>query len=382
MIIRLKDIRKLAGISVITFCAVFVCNLFLNYNIDMGRMAGAITGPSAEALYQAQLTMSKITCAVSGGCLLGTSVVLLFFYISQYIRTHSMEMGILKAMGYSRFRIAWNFSLFGLSVLAGTGLGYLSSALFMSRFYRAMNSDDVLPDLSIVIHWELALALVLLPVLAFGLLAVFYAYRKLHLPALNLLRDMQKTRNKRHRSRQKSGEDTFLKEMRRGNVRNHPALVFFIAFGAFCYSDMVQMSASMKDLSSELMGVMIFVIGIVLAVMSLLLATSSVVNANAKNISIMKIYGYSFRECTGAVLNGYRLASYVGFLVGTVYQYGLMKLMMKLFADVSDITLPEVVFRWDVFWITLVTFLAAYELMMYAFSCRIKNMPVKKIMME
>ncbi len=33
-------------------------------------------------------------------------------------------------------------------------------------------------------------------------------------------------------------------------------MVFFIVFASFCFSSMLQMSASMKDLSSEMMGAM------------------------------------------------------------------------------------------------------------------------------
>ena len=43
MIIGIKDLYKLLGISVIACCAVFVCTLFLNYNIDVAGIEDQIT---------------------------------------------------------------------------------------------------------------------------------------------------------------------------------------------------------------------------------------------------------------------------------------------------------------------------------------------------
>ena len=35
MVVGIKDTVKLIGISIIACCTVFVCTLFLNYNIDI-----------------------------------------------------------------------------------------------------------------------------------------------------------------------------------------------------------------------------------------------------------------------------------------------------------------------------------------------------------
>jgi len=40
MVIRLKDTAKLFGITIIACCAVFVCTLFLSYNIDLAANKG------------------------------------------------------------------------------------------------------------------------------------------------------------------------------------------------------------------------------------------------------------------------------------------------------------------------------------------------------
>ena len=114
MIVSIKDSVKLFGISIMTCCAVTVCNMFLNYYLDLTAIAGLIDNPYAQMFYDAQIMTSKVVCAVSGGCLAITTVVMLFFYIKHYIDSHSKEIGILKALGYSDFKIAGDCSHFGL----------------------------------------------------------------------------------------------------------------------------------------------------------------------------------------------------------------------------------------------------------------------------
>ena len=124
MVIGLKDGFKLFGIFIMCCCAVTVCALFLNYNKDLAGLNQETMDGMALAMYNAQVMTGKVVCAVSGGCLLATTVVLLFFYIRNYIHTHKKELGILKALGYSNFKIAGGFWVFGLSVFAGTAAGY------------------------------------------------------------------------------------------------------------------------------------------------------------------------------------------------------------------------------------------------------------------
>jgi len=116
MVIRLKDTAKLFGITIIACCAVFVCTLFLSYNIDLAAIKDVITTEAGMAMYNAQVLMGKVIAAVSGGCLIATSVVMLLFYVKNYIGTHGKELGILKALGYSNIKIARHFWVFGLSV--------------------------------------------------------------------------------------------------------------------------------------------------------------------------------------------------------------------------------------------------------------------------
>lgn len=75
----------------------------------------------------------------------------------------------------------------------------------------------------------------------------------------------------------------------------------------------------MKDLSSFMIGAMIMLIGLFLSFTTLFLAITTVINGNTKTIAMMRVFGYSQKECSRALLGGYRPLSYIGFAIGTVY---------------------------------------------------------------
>lgn len=81
MVVGIKDVLKLVGISIVVCCAVFVCTLFLNYNLDIVGIEDEIVSAQGMIMYEAQIAMGKVVVAVSGGCLALTSVVLIIFYV-------------------------------------------------------------------------------------------------------------------------------------------------------------------------------------------------------------------------------------------------------------------------------------------------------------
>ena len=378
MIVSIKDSVKLFGISIMTCCAVTVCNLFLNYYLDLTAIADLIDNPYAQMFYDAQIMTAKVVCAVSGGCLAITTIVMLFFYIKHYIDSHSKEIGILKALGYSDFKIAKGFSVFGLSVFIGCMIGYLLSFLLMPQFYELQNKDGYLPELSIHFHWILFVLLVILPTVVFAVIVVCNSLLKLRQPCVNLLKGIVKTRGKSRNVRDKK---TFVAEMKSSVLRSRKTLVFFIAFSSFCFSAMIQMSASMKDLSSEMMGLMILIIGVVLAFTTLYIAVTTIIRSNQKNIAMMRVFGYDSADCKRSVLDGYRPAAYIGFVIGSVYQYALLRIMVDIvFADVEGV--PEYEFDFLVCFITLAVFIVVYEGIMFAYGQSMKRIPLKQIMSE
>lgn len=381
MIIGLKQSFKLIGIVIVSFCAVFVCTLFLNFNLDIVTIKDMLSSPEMAAMYDAQIATGKVTVAVSGGCLLATSVVMLSFYIKHYISSHKKELGILKALGYNNLKIAKGFWTFGLSVLAGTAAGFGASMAIMPTFYKVMNEDNIFPSFSVRFHPLLMLCLVVLPTLFFSAGSVLYAAYKLNSPVLELLRETQKSPAKKRNRKGRAVEKPFLKELRQTTVKSRASLVFFIGFAAFCYADMMQMSFSMKELASEMMAVMIILIGIVLACTTLFLAVTTVIQSNTKTIAMMRSMGYSMKEAGTAILGGYRPVAYIGFAIGTVYQYALLKIMVTVvFKDIGNV--PDYHFDVTAFFVTMASFLLIYELVMYCYSVRIKKISIKEIMLD
>ena len=180
---------------------------------------------------------------------------------------------------------------------------------------------------------------------------------------------------------EKNSDLSFVDDLKRNTLKSKKALVFFVVFASFCFSAMTQMSFSMKDLSSEMMGVMMLVIGLVLAFTTLFLAITTVINGNTKTIAMMRVFGYSQKECCRAILGGYRPMSYIGFAIGTLYQYGLLRLMVDIvFKDVEGMPVYE--FDVSVMIISLVVFIVIYEALMYLYSEKIKKISIKEIMTE
>ena len=96
---------------------------------------------------------------------------------------------------------------------------------------------------------------------------------------------------------------------------------------------------------------------------------------------MMRVFGYDDTTCSRYILGAYRPISYIGFAIGTAYQYGLLRLMVSVvFADVENV--PEYRFDFKALLVTLVLFVITYELVMYLYSRRIKRLSVKSIMLE
>jgi putative ABC transport system permease protein len=383
MIIRPKDAVKLLGVLIMCACAVLICTLFLNYNIDLVRMEDQITTPALTAVYDVMVSSGNMVSAVTGGVLGLTTVIMLLFYVKHYIDTHSPELGILKALGYSNLKIAKEFWVFGLSVLAGTAIGFAAAFAFMPMFYEQQKNGVPL-DVTISFNPSLVLYLIILPAILFSLMSILYSYRRLKRPPLELIRGKGKVKVRKPKHIKQDKKDLpFLQELKRSILTSRFSLVFFIWLSSFCYAATIIMSFSISEVGgSDMMAAMMAGIGIVLAVTTLFIAVTTVIKGNAKTIAMLRVFGYSERECAGAILNGYRPVSYIGFTLGTLYQHFLMKLMMSVFYNDSTFELPEYNFNVRAFFIALVSFVILYELFMLVYSKKIRQIPLKEVMME
>ena len=375
--VTIKDTFRLFGITIIICCAAFVCTMFINYRLDLAEIKDTVTGEQALKVYDAQISTSNVVCAACGGCLIFTSVVMLLTYIKSFINTRSGELGVMKALGHSEMSIARHFGIFGLSVFAGAVIGVGGAALYLPRFYELQNRKALFEIVrrSHVGAWVL---LILLPTAVFSALAAAFAYRRLKRPVMSLLRDEPDSKVR------KSGDEAslpFLRELKRNTVRGKRSLVFFIWFSAFCFSTNTQMAFSMKDLAGGTMGRLILIIGLVLAYTMLILALSSVVKGSGKTVAMMKVFGYDDSQAAKAVLGGYRPVAAAGFILGTFYQFGLLKIMVNaVFKDIEGAM--EYSFDFKAMCIVLLMFAVSYELIIFFFSDRIKKLPVKSVMLD
>ena len=384
MIIRLKDSAKLLGIVIMCACAVLPCALFMNSNKDMARIEHLITEPEVMVVYNATVDSSNVTAAIAGGALALMTIVMLFFYIKNYIDTHKSELGVLKALGYSNFKIAKSFWVFGLSVFTGACIGFGIAFAMMPAFYKQMRSGGVLPDVPLRFNPEMVLFLIMLPTIVFALFAVLYGCFKLKRPALELIRgqDAIKIRRSMKKAVSSKTERHFLQDLKKSTIKRRPLLVFLIGFASFCYADTVQMSLTIRELASDMMAVMMMGIGFALGLTILFVAITAVIKGNNKTIAMMRVFGYSEKECAKAILSGYRPAAAVGFAIGTAYQFGLMYMMINLFFTEEVIGHVDYGFDIPAFITALITFAIIYQIFMKVYTRKINRISLKEVMQE
>lgn len=362
--IGIKDIFRLIGISIVCFCAVFVCTFFLNFYIDVSSIESV--PEHLTVLYEAQLTMAQFTSAISGGFMGAIAAVMLAFYIRLFITAQAIRLGTLKAMGYTEWEISRKFWVFGFSVFLGSALGYASGHAVMPYFYDRLLINGM-PEVEIGYHVSLLFLLVVLPTAVYSFASCFFAYMFLKKPVCALLRG--ETEKIKITLEKTEKERPFLKEMFFKCAKTKKLLVFFVAFGAFCFSAMVQMGFSMTKVSAESMAELILAIGLTLAVVALTMSAASLLNANAQNVSVMKSFGYGVGECLFAVFGGSIPFAFLGFAVGTVYQYGLLRLMIDLiFKDVEGV--GEYSFDVGLMFITLAAFVLFYACVLSVYMLR------------
>ena len=380
MIISFKDGLKLFGIIIVAFCAVFVCTFFLNFYMDAVAIKETVT-EAQQTLYDAQLATARFTSAISGGFLALIAVVMIVFYEKLYIDGHLRQLGILKAMGYSNGNIALRFWVFGLSVFIGTALGFGAGHIAMPFIYEGLTIDTLVIDIHF--HAILLIMLVFVPTVVYSLFACGYAYFALRRPVNDMLkgRTEKKIKKRKEKPAKAGKEHSFLVETCFKTLSSKKLLAFFVAFACFCFSAMVQMGASMKQLSTETMGLMILIIGIVLAVTTMFMAVTSLIKNNVKTVSMMKVFGYSMKECALSVFGGYVPFALLGFAVGTGYQYGLLSLMVNIVYKDVDIV-PDYNFNVPVFFIALACFIVLYTAVMAMYALKLSKVSVKEVMLE
>ncbi len=378
MAVSLKDVLKLLGIMIVSFCAIFVGTFMLNFYLDAKMLESSITS-EFQTLYDAQLSTAKFTSAISMGCLSVIAIIMVAFYIKLYIDNHSKQLGILKAIGYSNTKLASHFWIFGLSVGVGVLLGFIAGYISMPLIYEKLQIQGA-PIVEIHFHLELLILLVILPTILFSLISILYAKISLNKPVLSMIKGQKKMKIKNNKK--ENLERSFLNSMSIETIKTKKSLAFFFAFACFCFAAMIQMSFTMKNLTTgETMSEIILVIGLILALTTSIMAVSSLISENKKSVALMKTFGYSTYKCSFSIFKGYVIFALLGFGIGTLYQFGLLKLMVDVFfKDVEGVFAYK--FDVPIFFYTLLAFVVLYVVLFGVFNLRLKNVSLKEIMSE
>ena len=378
--VNFRTAFKLISVMIITLVVVFICTIFVNYSLDLGAIEYLMTSPEMQTVfYDAQVSLTNVIILATVGLLGGIAVLILMFSIRQFINENSAELGILKALGYSESRIALDFSKFGLSVFAGSILGYLAAYIASPAFYNMLTSNVPLPvDIVFGFHARVFFIMVITPALFFGAVAVLYARLRLAKKPLDLITGSDQYKvNKLTRKIQGKGSGLpFLHELKRNMLFNNVLLIFFIGFAAFAFATQIQMAFTMHQLMQDTVMMSTFVIiGLISGSVTLLLSLTFIIGANKKYITLLKAYGYTERECAKAMFGGYRIVTYIGFAIGTIYQYVLIAFVIaRAFESVSvDFSIIGLL-------VTLPTFIIAYEIIMLIYKQRITRIPLREVM--
>ena len=205
---------------------------------------------------------------------------------------------------------------------------------------------------------------------------MMYVLLKLNVPTTVLLKQLE-LKNKIIKKRKLKIQEKFIKELESTILYSNKTLIFFIIFAAMSFSSMIQMSLGMRDFVDTIIRMIMTVIGVILSLSILLITLEVIVSNNKKNISILN----SVSECSQIVLSKYRIVALVGFIIGTVYQYVLIKvLLIKLSKELDS----QVVYNFDYLslLISSVLFILIYELFIRYYYKKIRMIDAKKIILD
>ncbi len=366
--VQMKETFKSVGIILICFCIAFLETLFFSYSRDLKALDVSALSIEQQALYDAQLSMCLMMHVISFCILGGFGFVLLFFSIERYIEENKQNMGLLKALGYHNKEIAISFSKFAIPTCIGCAAGYLLAIAFSKLFYKEMNGD-ILPGFTFQFHFDILLLLIFLPTILVLIFSIFIAVLKLRRPPLDMINDLEKNR----KSKACKEVNPYLKQLKRTVLKNHKLLVFFEAFSVICFASCIQMSFTMKKQAntSALLFWMMFGIGLLLGITILFLAFKFIYKGNIKYILILKAYGYSNKECRNAFYSSYHVVSLIAFIIGTIYQIGLLSMMFQVFSKTIEIKYR---FDWLGFLYSILIFCTVYGFIFVYYHFKIKKM--------
>ena len=137
---------------------------------------------------------------------------------------------------------------------------------------------------------------------------------------------------------------------------------------------MVQLSFGLRDYTDDIIQTMMIMIGLILSFSILFLSLGIVVSESRETLALMKAFGYT------DILAPYRFWAYLGFVLGTAYQYGIMEILIGVIKD----TVPEKIehhFDGNVCFWTLLGFAVVYESLFYLSNRKLQKQTIKEVLL-
>lgn len=128
-----------------------------------------------------------------------------------------------------------------------------------------------------------------------------------------------------------------------------------------------------------ILSVMLFICGLVVGFITLSLSLAGVVNGNRRYIALMKMSGYTLKECNLAVIDGYRIVAVAGFVISVPYTIVLCTVMFRIISANSDIAYPVSISPVSIGCCLLLT-VGIVELILWYFKRKLQKISFREIM--
>ncbi|MEI5993672.1 FtsX-like permease family protein [Candidatus Enterococcus mansonii] len=181
------------------------------------------------------MNMNRIIAVFAVSLLLMIAFILIMVSTRKQVDHDIVNIGVLKAMGYSSLEIVRKYFVTFFIVLIPAGIGYLVGNLLSSYYYEMMFHSLLLPRHEHGIRAMLLLLFVLLPSTCAGLFAAATCLLKIRKPALQLMKGQVKTKISKRivKANVRIKENNFLLGLKRIVVRSSISTLFFVGFGGF-----------------------------------------------------------------------------------------------------------------------------------------------------
>ena len=144
---------------------------------------------------------------------------------------------------------------------------------------------------------------------------------------------------------------------------------------------MLQLALSLQDMMDVALQVMMIGIGLILSLSIFYLALLTLLSRHKDSVAILKAMGYSQRDCLSVTLHPYYGVVMLGFLLGSAYQFGIIRLILWLVVGQGS-QMGHSGFNWVNFVLAGFLLVIVYTGFNVYFSRRLAQVPIKAILLS